>query len=91
MVRHALRNAAIPVLTVVGNVFARLLEGAVIVEIIFSRPGIGLLTYEAVASADYPVIQGSVLFAGVVFIVLNLLVDLSYPLVDPQVRLGARA
>lgn len=89
MVRHALRNAAIPVLTVLGNVFARLLEGAVIVEIIFARPGVGLLTYEAVASADYPVIQGAVLFAGVVFVALNLLVDLSYPLVDPQVKLGA--
>lgn len=90
MMRHALRNAAIPVLTVSGTVFARLLEGAVIIEIIFARPGVGLLTYDAVASADYPVIQGAVLFAGVVFIAVNLVVDLSYAVVDPRVKLGSQ-
>ena len=89
VVRHGLCNAAIPVLTVVGTVFARLLEGAVVAEIIFARPGIGSLTYNAVASADYPMVQGAVLFSGVVFVVANLLVDLSYSAVDPQVRLGA--
>lgn len=89
VVRHALCNAAIPVLTVVGTVFARLLEGAVVAEIVFARPGIGSLTYNAVASADYPMVQGAVLFSGVVFVVVNLLVDLSYAVVDPQVRLGA--
>lgn len=89
--RHALANAAIPMVTVLGSILARLLEGAVIVEIIFARPGIGSLTYNAVGSADYPMVQGAVLFAGVVFVVLNLLVDLSYALIDPQVRVGAAA
>lgn len=88
---HALRNAAIPVLTVLGSVLGRLIEGAVIVEIIFAWPGIGRLTFDAVTSADYPMVQGTVLFAGIVFVVVNLLVDLSYGVVDPRVRLGARA
>ena len=91
VVRHALGNAAIPVLTVVGTVFARLLEGAVVAEIVFARPGIGSLTFNAVAAADYPMVQGAVLFSGVVFVLVNLLVDVSYALIDPQVRLGAPA
>lgn len=89
ILRHALRNAAIPVVTVLGTVFARLLEGAVIVEFIFAWPGIGRLTFDAVASADYPMIQGTVLFAGVVYILVNLMVDVSYSVIDPRVRLGA--
>ncbi|MGQ0743250.1 MAG: ABC transporter permease [Acidimicrobiales bacterium] len=90
LVGHALRNAAIPVLTVLGSVMARLLEGAVIVEIIFAWPGIGKLTFDAVTSADYPMVQGTVLFAGVVFILANLFVDLSYGVSDPRIRLGTR-
>jgi len=88
VVGHALRNAAIPVLTVLGGVLARLLEGAVIVEIVFAWPGIGKLTFDAVTTGDYPLIQGTVLFAGIVFIAMNLLVDLSYSRADPRVRLG---
>lgn len=88
LVGHALRNAFLPVLTVLGGVLARLLEGAVVVELIFGRSGIGSLTLLAVGSSDYPMTQGVVLFAGVVVIGFNLAVDLAYPWVDPRVRLG---
>ena len=89
MLNHAVRNAALPVVTVLGSVFGRMLEGAVIVEVIFAWPGIGQLTYNAVRSYDYPLIVGTVLFGGAVFVLLNLVVDLSYGLIDPRVRLGA--
>lgn len=89
LVSHALRNAFLPVLTVLGSVVARLLEGAVVVELIFGRSGIGSLTLQAIGSADYPMIQGVVLFAGVVVIAFNLAVDLAYPLLDPRIRMGA--
>ena len=91
MLNHAVRNAALPVMTVLGGVFGRMLEGAVIVEVIFNWSGIGNLTYNAVLIYDYPVVVGTVLCGGVVFVLLNLLVDLSYGLVDPRVRLGAAA
>ncbi len=84
---HALRNAAAPVVTVLGGLLAGLLEGAVITEVIFAWPGVGLLTLNAIGALDYPMVQGTVLFAGVVFISLNLLVDMSYSVLDPQVRL----
>lgn len=86
---HALRNALLPVVTVLGGVLARLIEGAVVVELIFGRSGMGSLTLQAVGSSDYPMIQGVVLFAGVVVIGFNLAVDLSYPLLDSRVRLGS--
>ena len=89
VIRHALRNGALPVITVLGGVLARLLEGAVIAEIIFSRSGMGGLTYSAVSAGDYPLIEGTVLFAGVLVITANLLVDLSYSIVDARVRVGA--
>lgn len=89
MVSHALRNALLPVTTVLGTVLARLLEGAVVVELVFGRSGIGSLTLQAVGSSDYPMTQGVVLFAGVVVILFNLMVDLTYPFLDPRVRLGA--
>jgi peptide/nickel transport system permease protein len=90
-VGHALRNAALPVLTVLGSVLAGLIEGAVVVELIFGRSGIGNLTLQSAGSSDYPMMQGVVLFAGVVVILFNLAVDLLYPVVDVRVRLGARA
>ena len=88
--RHALRNAMIPAVTYFGSRFAGLLTGAVLVESIFVWPGLGQLTVNAVAERDYPMIQGVVLFAGVTFAVFNLLVDLSYGLIDPRIRLGRR-
>ena len=87
---HALPNASIPVLTVLGGVLGHLLAGAVIVEFIFAWPGLGRLTVEAVAERDYPMIEGLVTFSAAVFLVLNLLVDLAYAVLDPRIRLGAR-
>lgn len=89
--RHAMRNAMIPAVTYFGSRFAGLLTGAVLVETIFVWPGLGQLTVNAVGERDYPMIQGLVLFAGVTFAVLNLLVDLSYGLIDPRIRLGRKA
>lgn len=87
---HALRNAALPVLTVLGSILAGLIEGAVVVELIFGRSGIGNLTLESAGSSDYPMMQGVVMFAGLVVVLFNLAVDLLYPVVDIRVRLGAR-
>ncbi|MEZ0165285.1 ABC transporter permease [Kineococcus sp. LSe6-4] len=91
--RHALRNAAIPTLTLGGVIVGNLLAGAVVVETVFSRVGLGRLTVSAVNGQDIPLVQGLVLLAATVFVVTNLVVDLLHPLVDPRLRLvgGARA
>lgn len=86
VLRHAFRNALIPVVTLMGNLFGFLLSGAVVVETVFALPGIGRLMVDAISFRDYPIIQGFVLFTGTVFVLINLLVDLSYPLIDPRVR-----
>lgn len=91
VVDHGLRNAAIPSVTVLGGVLGELLEGAVIAEVIFAWPGVGRLTFDAIGALDYPMIQGTVLFAGVVFVLINLSVDVSYTLLDPRIRLGGAA
>ncbi|GAA5120433.1 ABC transporter permease [Pseudonocardia adelaidensis] len=85
--RHALRNAALPALTVLGYVVGNLLAGSVVVETVFTRPGLGRLTVAAVGVQDIPVVQGIVVFAAAVFVLVNLAVDLIYPLLDP--RIGA--
>ncbi|MBA2754299.1 MAG: ABC transporter permease [Chloroflexota bacterium] len=90
VVGHALRNALIPVVTVAGMRFAGLLGGAVIVETIFAWPGIGKFVLDSIFDRDYPVIQGFVVFMGTVFLLVNLVVDLSYGLLDPRIRLGHR-
>lgn len=87
---HAMRNATIPVMTVLGGLLGRLLEGVVIIEVIFAWPGIGRLTYEAIIRGDYPLIQGTVLVGGALIMAINLAVDLSYSRIDPRVRLGVR-
>jgi peptide/nickel transport system permease protein len=87
--RHALRNAALPALTVLGYVVGNLLAGSVVVETVFTRPGLGRLTVAAVGVQDIPVVQGIVVFAAAVFVLVNLAVDLIYPLLDP--RIGATA
>jgi peptide/nickel transport system permease protein len=87
---HALRNASLPVMTVVGHILAQLIEGAVVVELIFGRSGIGNLTLQSAGSSDYPMMQGVLLLAGAVVILVTLGVDLLYPVVDVRVRLGAR-
>jgi peptide/nickel transport system permease protein len=84
--RHGLRNALIPLVTVLGMQFAGLLGGAVIVETIFSWPGMGRLAINAISRRDYPVIMGTVLVFSVVFVLVNLLVDILYTLIDPRIR-----
>ncbi len=83
--RHALRNASIPVLTIIGITIGNLLAGAVVVETVFSRHGIGRLTEQAVAAQDIPMLLGLVVLAAAIFAVVNLVVDLIYPLVDPRI------
>jgi len=86
--RHALKNAMIPVVSIVGMQFASLLGGAVIVETVFGWPGIGRLAVDAIFTRDIPVIQAVVLVAAVIFVFMNLLVDLLYGLLDPRIRYG---
>jgi len=88
--RHTMRNAGSPAVTYFGSRLAGLVTGAVIVETIFVWPGLGRLAVGAVTERDYPMIQGIVLFVGVTFAVFNLLVDLSYGLIDPRIRLERR-
>jgi peptide/nickel transport system permease protein len=84
--RHALRNALIPVVTVVGLQFGTLLGGAVIIEQVFSLPGVGRFALEGINLRDYPVVQGAVLLIAAAFILVNLLVDVIYSLIDPRIR-----
>lgn len=84
--RHVLRNALIPVVTLLGILVGELLSGAVVVETLFARQGIGRLLVDAVGVKDIPVIQGAVLLASISFVLINLLVDLSYSVIDPRVR-----
>jgi len=84
--KHALRNALIPVITVVGLEFGTLLSGAVITETIFAWPGLGQLLVGSILARDYPVVQGAVLLVATSFVLINLLVDLLYAAIDPRVR-----
>jgi peptide/nickel transport system permease protein len=83
---HALKNAAIPIVTVLGLQFAQLLGGAVVTETIFAWPGIGRLVVEAIFNRDFPIVQGVVLVVSLAFVVVNLLVDVAYVLIDPRIR-----
>ena len=84
--RHVLPNAAIPIITVAGIQIARLLGGAVIVETIFGLPGIGRYVYDAISMRDYPVVQGVTLVVALAFVLISLLVDVLYAVVDPRLR-----
>jgi ABC-type dipeptide/oligopeptide/nickel transport system permease component len=84
--RHALRNALIPILTILGLQFGTLLAGTIVTESIFSWPGIGRLAVQAIGARDYPLLQGCILLIAVSYVVVNLLTDLVYALVDPRVR-----
>jgi nickel ABC transporter permease subunit NikB len=88
--RHALKNAIIPAITMFGMSFGGLLGGSVIIETIFAWPGIGKFAVDSIFNRDYPVIQGYVLFMALIFVVANLLVDISYGLLDPRIRLERR-
>lgn len=83
---HALKNALLPVVTIIGLQFGALLGGAILTETIFSWPGIGSWIYEGILARDYPVVQGGVVFVAVAFVLINLLVDLSYALLDPRIQ-----
>jgi peptide/nickel transport system permease protein len=87
IIRHALRNALLPIVTIVGLQFGYILGGAVVIETIFAWPGLGLLTIQAIYNRDYPVVQAAVLFLTLSFVVINLLVDVSYQFIDPRIRL----
>jgi peptide/nickel transport system permease protein len=91
ILHHALRNALLPVITLLGLQLGALLAGAVITETVFSWPGIGLLTIESIQSRDYPVVQACVLLISVTYVLVNLLTDLAYAWIDPRIRLGAAA
>lgn len=91
LVRHAGRNALIPVLTVLGTSVGYMLGGSFVVETIFGVPGIGEISVKSIAERDYPMIQAVVLLAATLFILVNLLVDLLYGLIDPRLRAGSRA
>ncbi|MAA98448.1 MAG: peptide ABC transporter [Stappia sp.] len=84
--RHALRNAAVPILTIIGTGFALLVSGVVVTESVFNIPGIGRLTVDAILARDYPVIQAMILLTSGLYVLINLLIDVSYSLIDPRIR-----
>ena len=86
--RHIVRNALVPILTITGIQLATILGGVIVVEVVFAWPGLGRLTYNAVAARDYPVIQGAVLLIAALFLLINLIVDVLYAVVDPRIRLS---
>ena len=83
---HALKNAAVPIVTIIGISVALLISGVVVTETVFAIPGLGRLTVDAILRRDYPIIQGIILIFSGVYVLINLLVDLSYTLLDPRIR-----
>jgi peptide/nickel transport system permease protein len=90
ILHHGLRNALLPVITLLGLQLGALLAGAVITETVFSWPGVGLLTIESIQSRDYPVVQACVLLISITYVFVNLLTDLAYAWIDPRIRLGEK-
>ena len=86
LLRHGLRNAAVPVITVIGTGFALLISGVVVTESVFNLPGVGRLTVDAVLARDYPVIQAMILLTSLIYVTVNLLIDVAYTLLDPRIR-----
>ena len=86
VLRHALRNALIPVVTIVGLQVGRLLAGSIIVETVFARQGVGQLAIDAILQKDYPLVQGIILLTASTYVIANLLVDISYGLINPKIR-----
>jgi len=85
---HALRNALLPVITVVGLQFGSMLTGAIIVETVFARPGLGSLLVNAINERNYPIVQGVVLVIAGIYVIVNMLVDIAYGVADPRIRHG---
>ncbi|MEG1537374.1 MAG: ABC transporter permease [Clostridiales bacterium] len=88
--RHGFPNSLIPIVTLLGNYFGGILGGSTIIEVIFALPGMGSYVIEGIMSRDYPVVQGYVIFTGVIFIIFNLLIDLVYVVLNPKIRLEGR-
>jgi peptide/nickel transport system permease protein len=88
--RHVMRNAMLPVTTVLGLQVGLLLSGAILTETVFAFPGIGTWVQQAISNRDYPVLQGGILFIAIVVVLVNLVVDISYGLLDPRIRLSGR-
>jgi len=86
IIRHALRNALLPVVTVVGLQLGLLLSGAILTETVFAWPGLGTWLLEAIQGRDYPIVQGGVIFVALIFVFVNLIVDLSYAFLDPRIH-----
>jgi len=86
LIRHALRNAAVPIATIIGIGIALLIGGVVVTETVFAIPGLGRLTVDAILRRDYPIIQGVILIFSAAYVLINLLVDLSYAVLDPRIR-----
>jgi peptide/nickel transport system permease protein len=84
--RHALRNAAVPIMTIIGTGFALLIGGVVVTESVFNIPGIGRLTVDAILARDYPVIQAMILITSAIYVLINLIIDISYTFIDPRIR-----
>jgi peptide/nickel transport system permease protein len=86
LVRHALKNASLPVVTIIGLGFALLIGGAVVTESVYALPGLGRLTVDAIIRRDYPVIQGVILVVSAVYVMINLVIDVLYVVLDPRIR-----
>jgi peptide/nickel transport system permease protein len=86
LLRHGLRNAAVPIVTVIGIGIALLIGGVVVTESVFNIPGLGRLTVDAVLARDYPTIQGVILVFSFAYVLINLLIDITYTLFDPRIR-----
>ena len=84
--RHALKNAFLPVITIIGIQAGTLMAGAVLTETIFAWPGIGKWVYDSILARDYPIVQGGTLLIAIIFVFFNLLVDISYALLDPRIH-----
>ncbi|MCY3669614.1 MAG: ABC transporter permease, partial [Alphaproteobacteria bacterium] len=86
IIRHALRNASVPIVTIIGIGIALLIGGVVVTESVFNIPGLGRLTIDAVLRRDYPIIQGVILIFSGAYVIVNLIIDLSYTILDPRIR-----
>jgi peptide/nickel transport system permease protein len=86
LLKHALKNAGVPIVTVIGIGVALLIGGVVITETVFNIPGVGRLVVDAISKRDYPIIQGVILLFSAAYVLINLLVDLSYTFLDPRIR-----
>jgi len=86
LLRHALRNCSVPIITIIGIGFALIISGVVVTETVFNLPGLGRLTVDAVLARDYPVIQAVILLSSLIYVIINLMIDIAYVLLDPRIR-----